>query len=129
MYLILHAYTHTRFRFGSAIVADQPRPIPFLVQSPYNPFCFLAYSNTSTSPQDQEVRTQHINVIHTKSKCVLIETASYSLVLRILIAFLPHLRYPSRSSTTLLKWGQPCTSSTWSSALLLALIVKNPHLQ
>ena len=51
------ANIHTLFRFGSAIVAEQPRTLPFLVQAPYNPHCFLTYSNRSTVPQDQEVDT------------------------------------------------------------------------
>ena len=46
---------HSLFRFGSAIVVHQLRPIPFLTKVASNHLCFLTYSNKSTLPQDEEV--------------------------------------------------------------------------
>ena len=51
---VLH-HQSSLLRFGSAIVADQLQPIPFLSKVPNNPLCFLIYSNRSALPQDQEV--------------------------------------------------------------------------
>ena len=42
-------------RIGSAIVATQVHPVPFLAKVPHNPLCFLVYSNRSELPEDHNV--------------------------------------------------------------------------
>ena len=112
-------YTHTPFRLGSAIVADQVKSIPFLAKLPNNPLCFLIYSKGSRLPQDQEVR-----ILTSRITSIVTANHNHESLLMIFIASL--LRYPSPSSTTLHKWDQPCTSSTWNSAPSLAL--RSPRL-